>query len=131
MIRAGAGLFYQPPFLEAFNNMADSAPFSPQVQVFRVPFGNPYASTVNPFPAQFAPSIPASNVAFDLPLSLAVSYERDWKPSRVMNWNFTVERQMAGDVLVRGVLRRIQRHASELQQRYQRAAAEPDGHRGQ
>jgi hypothetical protein len=101
VIRAGAGLFYQPPFLEAFNNMADSAPFSPQVQLFRVPFGNPYVSTVNPFPAQYAPSIPASNVSFNLPLSLAVTYQRDWKPSRVLNWNFTVERQMAGDVLIR------------------------------
>ncbi len=102
VIRAGAGLFFQPPFLEAFNNMADSAPFSPQVQVFRVPFGNPYASTPNPFPAQYAPVIPATNVAFNTPISLAVSYDRNWKPSRVMNWNLTVERQLAGDVLVRG-----------------------------
>jgi hypothetical protein len=102
VIRAGAGIFYQPPFLEQFNNMVDSAPFSPQVQVFRVPFSNPYASTFNPFPAQFAPSIPASNVAFNLPLSLAVTYQRDWNPARVLNWNFTVERQVAGDVLVRG-----------------------------
>jgi hypothetical protein len=101
VLRAGAGLFYQLPFLEAFNNMADSAPFSPQVQVFRVPFNNPYASTPNPFPAQFAPQIPASDVQFALPLSLAVSYERDWKPSRVLNWNFTVERQLLSDVLTR------------------------------
>jgi carboxypeptidase family protein len=101
VIRAGAGLFYQPPFLEQFNNMVDSAPFSPQVQIFRVPFGNPYVSTFNPFPAQYAPQIPASNVAFQLPLSLAVTYQRDWKPARVLNWNFTVERQVASDVLVR------------------------------
>jgi carboxypeptidase family protein len=101
VIRAGAGLFYQPPFLEQFNNMVDSAPFSPQVQIFRVPFGNPYVSTFNPFPAQYAPQIPASNVAFQLPLSLAVTYQRNWKPARVLNWNFTVERQVAPDVLVR------------------------------
>jgi hypothetical protein len=102
VIRAGAGLFYQPPFLEAFNNMVDSAPFSPQVQLFRIPFANPYVSTTNPFPAQFGPRIPPSSVTFDTPLSLAVSYARDWKPSRVMNWNLTVERQLAGDLLVRG-----------------------------
>jgi len=101
VIRAGAGLFYQPPFLEQFNNMVDSAPFSPQVQIFRVPFGNPYVSTFNPFPAQYAPQIPASDVAFQLPLSLAVTYQRNWKPARVLNWNFTVERQVAPDVLVR------------------------------
>ncbi|QOY87286.1 TonB-dependent receptor [Paludibaculum fermentans] len=101
VIRAGAGLFYQPPFLEAFNNMSDSAPFSPQVQLFRVPFSNPYASATNPFPAQFAPTVPGANVAFDLPMSLAVSYSRDWRPSRVLNWNFTVERQLTTDLLAR------------------------------
>jgi hypothetical protein len=102
VIRAGAGLFYQPPFMEQFNNMSDSAPFSPQVQVFRVPFSNPYVSTFNPFPAQFSTSAPASDVAFNTPLSLAVSYSPDWKPSRILNWNLTVERQLAGDILVRG-----------------------------
>jgi len=101
VIRAGGGLFYQPPFLEAFNNMVDSAPFSPQVQVFRVPFDNPYATTLNPFPAQFAPVIPPTNVAFVTPLSLAVSYARNWKPSQIMNWNFTVESQLAADFLMR------------------------------
>ena len=102
VIRIGAGLFYQPPFMEQFNNMSDSAPFAPQVQVFRVPFSNPYASSFNPFPAQFAPRIPPSDVAFDLPLDLAVTYTPDWKPSRVLNWNFTIERQLRGDLLVRG-----------------------------
>ncbi len=102
VIRVGAGIFYQPPFMEQFNNMSDSAPFSPQVQLFRVPFSNPYVATPNPFPAQYAPSTPAANAPFALPLSLAVSYSPDWKPSRVLNWNLTVERQLAGDILVRG-----------------------------
>jgi hypothetical protein len=100
-VRGGWGLFYQPPFVEAFNNMVDSAPFSPQIQIFRVPFANPYAGATNPFPAQYAPRIPGSDVAFDLPLSLAVSYEHKWKPSRVMNWNLTVEHQLRSDLLVR------------------------------
>lgn len=101
VVRAGAGLFYQPPFLEAFNNMSDSAPFSPQVQMFRVPFSNPYASAFNPFPAQFSTTLPAADVAFQLPLSLAVSYSPDWRPSRVLNWNFTVEQQVTKDLLAR------------------------------
>lgn len=102
VIRAGAGIFYQPPFMEQFNNMADSAPFSPQVQSFRVPFSNPYSGTTNPFPAQYAPRIPASNVAFALPLALAVTYTPNWHPSRTANWNFTVERQLGGNLLARG-----------------------------
>ena len=100
-LRGGWGLFYQPPFVEAFNNMVDSAPFSPQIQSFRLPFGNPYAGTLNPFPAQFAPRIPPSDVAFELPLSLAVSYASDWKPSRTMNWNLTLEHQLGKNLLVR------------------------------
>ena len=100
-IRGGWGLFYQPPFVEAFNNMVDSAPFSPQVQVFGVPFMNPYVKTANPFPAQFAPQLPPSDAAFDLPLSLAVSYQHNWTPSQAMNWNLTVEQQLSKDVLMR------------------------------
>ena len=101
-VRGGWGLFYQPPFAEVFNNFSDSAPFSPQVQFLGgVPLMDPYHGIANPFPAQYAPSIPASNVAFALPLALAVSYQPDWKPAYVMNWNFTVEQQLSKDYLVR------------------------------
>ncbi len=101
VVRAGFGVFYQPPFVEAYNNMVDSAPWSPQVQIFNVPFDNPYANYPNPFPAQFAPFIPPSNVQFIIPPSLAVSYTADWKPARTMSWNFTVERQLRNDLLFR------------------------------
>ena len=94
-------MFYQPPFVEAYNNMVDSAPWSPQVQIFKVPFDNPYANYPNPFPAQYAPFTPPSNVSFIIPPSLAVSYSPDWKPGRTMAWNLTVERQLRSDVLVR------------------------------
>ena len=100
-IRGGWGVFYQPPFLEAFNNMVDSAPWSPQVQIIGTPFMNPYAGRANPFPGQYAPLVPPKDVAFDNPLSLAVSYQPNWHPSQVMNWNLTVEHQIAKDVLVR------------------------------
>ncbi len=101
-IRAGWGLFYQPPFVEAYNNMVDSAPWSPQVQRFGVPFSNPYLGyPQNPFPAQYGPFIPPADVAFILPPSLAVSYTSDWKPGRTMGWNFTVEHQLRNDLLVR------------------------------
>src|SRR5262249_18516391 len=97
----GFGLFYQPPFVESYNNMVDSAPWSPQVQIFNVPFGNPYAAYPNPFPAQFAPFTPPSNVAFINPPSLAVSYTPDWKPGRTMSWNLTVEHQFSANIVAR------------------------------
>ncbi|MGA8597021.1 MAG: carboxypeptidase regulatory-like domain-containing protein [Bryobacteraceae bacterium] len=100
-IRGGWGIFYQPPFVEAFNNMVDSPPWSPQYQFLRTSFMNPYGGTPNPFPAQFAPFIPPSTVSFPIPLSLAVSYQPNWKPTDVMNWNLTVEQQLAKDILLR------------------------------
>jgi hypothetical protein len=101
VIRSGFGLFYQPPFVEAYNNMVDSAPWSPQVQIFGVALDNPYKNYPNPFPAQYAPFVPPSNVAFITPPGLAVSYTPDWKPGRTMSWNFTVERQLRNDLLLR------------------------------
>lgn len=100
-IRGGWGTFYQPPFVEAFNNMVDSAPWSPQYQFIGTSFMNPYGATPNPFPGQYAPFIPPHDVAFPIPLSLAVSYQPNWHPATVMNWNLTVEHQVAKDVLLR------------------------------
>jgi Carboxypeptidase regulatory-like domain len=100
-IRGGFGLFFQPPFVEAFNNMVDSAPFSPQILRTNIPFGNPYTGIRNPFPQEFAPFIPASDVNFDLPLGLGVSYTPDWKPARTISYNLTIEHQLRADLLVR------------------------------
>jgi hypothetical protein len=99
-VRGGFGIFYQPPFVESFNNMVDSAPFSPQIQVYGVPFENPYQGTANPFPAQYAPKLPSQDVAFQRPV-VAVSFSPDWKPAQVMSWNLTVEHQFASNWLAR------------------------------
>jgi len=94
VLRGGAGFFYQPPFVESFNNMVDSAPFSPQYLIYSVPFANPFQGMTNPFPAQYAPQIPSSDVAFSDPM-LAISFEQNWKPTQVVSWNLTLERQLA------------------------------------
>jgi hypothetical protein len=100
-IRGGWGMFYQPPSVLIFDNMADSAPFSSQYSLYKVPFMNPYQGITNPFPAQFGPNKPSSDFAFALPLSLGVAFQPNWTPSKVMNWNFTVEQQLAKDMLLR------------------------------
>jgi hypothetical protein len=101
IVRGGFGVFYQPPFVEAYNNMVDSAPFSPQIQRFGVPFGNPYQGIRNPFPAEFAPTPPPKDAEFEKPV-LGVSYATDWKPARQLSWNLTMEHQLRPDLLVRG-----------------------------
>lgn len=100
-IRGGWGMFYQPPFVEAFNNMVDSAPFSPQYQLFDTSFMDPYRGTTNPFPGQYSTQSPSSNATFALPLSLAVAYQPNWRPAQSMNWNLTIERQLANNILAR------------------------------
>ena len=99
-LRGGYGIFYQPPFVEAYNNMVDSAPFSPQIQRFGVNISNPYAGIVNPFPDQFAPKPPAPDVKFQTPM-VGVSYATDWKPAQQQSWNMTLEHQLRTDLLAR------------------------------
>ncbi|HWB97715.1 MAG TPA: TonB-dependent receptor [Bryobacteraceae bacterium] len=100
VLRGGFGLFYQPPFTEALGTLTNSAPFSPQFTLFGVPFDNPYAGTVNPFPAQYGPGIPGKDAAFTLPVAV-VSLSPGWRPPRVASWNLAIERQLRKDVLFR------------------------------
>ena len=111
---SGFGVFYQPPFVEAYNNMVDSAPWSPQVQIFGVPFDNPYKAYPNPFPAQYAPFIPPSNVAFITPPSLAVSYTPDWKPGRDDELEFHGRAPVGKDLLIRAGYAAFEGHAPGL-----------------
>ncbi len=99
-LRGGFGMFYQTPALVHWNNMVDSAPFSPQFILYGVPFDNPYQGITNPFPAQFAPFSPGSDIDFQKPL-VGVSYDPGWRPANVMSWNLTLEHQLRDDLLAR------------------------------
>jgi hypothetical protein len=68
VVRGGAGIFWNPQFTVLYNGFVNSAPFSPQVTVFGVPFENPYAGIENPFPQAFAPFDAPANSSFVLPL---------------------------------------------------------------
>lgn len=106
-IRGGIGLSYQPPFLEAYNQMSATPPFSQQVDLRRgryprLSFLDPYGSAglENPFPAGYGPKIPGSDAVIVKPV-VAVSYASDWKPSQVWSWNLTAEHQIVRDLVVR------------------------------
>lgn len=100
-VRGGWGLFYEPPNMNMYTRMSDSAPFSPQYDLFGVPFMNPYQGMSNPFPAQFAPFVPPSNSTFALPLGEAQAFQPNWTPAHIMNWNVTVEHQLMSNLLFR------------------------------
>ena len=103
VVRGGYGIFYQPPFVEAFNNMVDSAPFSPQFYLFGTRFVDPFgdAGMRNPFPEEFGPRQPPSDVQFEIPMA-AVSYSNEWTPGQIQSWNLTLEHQLLPDLMVRG-----------------------------
>lgn len=103
VVRGGVGLFSQPPFMGSFNQLVNSAPFSPQVQFDGVPFATPYQGAPQPFPAQYAPFVPAKDVSFAdlLPGMPGVSFAPNWHPMQLWDWNLTVERQLRSDTVVR------------------------------
>ena len=100
VVRGGFGIFYQPPFTEAFGTLTNSAPFSPQFTLFGVSFDNPWTGQTNPFPASYGPAIPGKDAKFDVPTAV-VGLSPGWRPPRVASWNVALERQVTRDVLAR------------------------------
>lgn len=100
VLRGGYGIFYQPPFLEGFVTMTETAPFSPRVTVYGVALSDPYRGIRNPFPQEYGPRQPQKDVTFELPMA-AVSFADDWGPGQIQSWNLTLERQLRADVLLR------------------------------
>ncbi|HYO83804.1 MAG TPA: TonB-dependent receptor plug domain-containing protein, partial [Bryobacteraceae bacterium] len=101
VLRGGAGLFWNPQFTVLYNGFVNSAPFSPQITTFGVPFDDPYASTPNPFPQSFAPFDPPANSTFVLPLGQFGAFAPGFKPSYQESFNFTVEREVVLGLLGR------------------------------
>jgi Carboxypeptidase regulatory-like domain/TonB dependent receptor len=102
-LRGGAGIYYVPPMTTQFNAYADTAPFAPEFTLTDVSFTNPYASAglVNPFPAEYGPTIPGPNAMFTLPVSIRWYFPLDWRLPEVDAWNVTLERQLGSSLLLR------------------------------
>jgi hypothetical protein len=100
-LRAGVGMFYDSRMMAGFMNaVTTNTPFSPTVTITtpQGPFSNPYLGITNPFPTPVP--IP-KNVAFPLPV-IVVSFDPsgDYKVPVIYNWNLTLERQLAKDLMV-------------------------------
>ena len=102
-VRGGAGVYYAAPETVGFNTFVDAAPFSPQFVFINVDFQDPYASAgvPNPFPAQYAPRIPASDSTFTLPGAIYAVFQRDFHISTIYAWNLTLERQFGKNWVAR------------------------------
>ena len=113
VVRGGFGVFYQPPFTEAFGTLTNSAPFSPQFTLFGVPFDNPWTGTTNPFPSSYGPAIPSKDAKFISPRPLC-ALGPGWRPPRVASWNLAVERQLTKDCWLASRLCRFEGNVPRL-----------------
>jgi len=102
-LRGGAGFYYSPPATAGYTNFVDNAPFSPQLGFNDVDFADPFGSkdTPNPFPAQYAPSIPGPDSMFVLPTTILLAFQTDYRLPSLATWNLTVERQVGQNWLFR------------------------------
>jgi hypothetical protein len=99
-LRGGYGIFFEQPETQLYNGFVNIAPFSPQVLISGVKFSDPYRGAVNPFPQKFGPRDPPADEQFELPVQ-GRSFDADYTPSYVQNWNLTFERQLGGSVVTR------------------------------
>jgi hypothetical protein len=119
-IRAAFGIFAAPFEMSFYNHAADTAPFSPTFSYGPTNTGGPVVpgGTVIPFAnpwSVYAPSagqslfppfassgyVPPSSTTFILPVFIQDSFNGDFKIGREQSWNFSIERQFKGDILLR------------------------------
>lgn len=114
-VRAGFGLFIAPLALSTYNHVADTAPFAPSFQVLAtdpsigkpIPFQDPwsvYAPTgfTTPFPPFASSDVsPPGDSKFVLPVFVQEHFSNDFRIGKVQSWNFSIEHQLRGDILIR------------------------------
>jgi hypothetical protein len=119
-VRAAFGIFAAPFEMSFYNHAADTAPFSPTFSYGTTNTGGPVVpgGTVIPFAdpwSVYAPSAgkslfppfasagyaPPSSATFILPVFVQNSFAGDFKLGKEQSWNFSIERQFRGDILIR------------------------------
>jgi hypothetical protein len=102
-LRGGAGYYSQPPETLAWQDDAGVAPFAPIITLNVVNFADPFGSAgiANPFPAQFGPKVPPSDVTFTLPTTVAYFFPLGFKKPNIAVWNMVLERQLGGSMLIK------------------------------
>jgi hypothetical protein len=119
-LRGGFGMFYDALQNGIYNNrFVDVTPFSTQVNLTapQGTFSNPYKGIVNPFPAPYPPP---ANTAFPAPVQV-MTYDTAhggvYQTPVSLDYNLTLERQLAGDWVVRVAYVGLQaRHLLETQE---------------
>jgi hypothetical protein len=97
-LRAGFGMYHDPPFAVGYNSMADEAPFNLFVAIpFPTSFNDPYSGHTNPFPGSFP--LPPTQV-FPEPFE-PTAFSPSVVDPTIMQWNVTMERQLPSSLVAR------------------------------
>lgn len=99
-IRAGFGLYYDNPEEFYFDRFADNSPFGSATTLSRPAGGltNPYQGTTVPaFPLPLP--TPGSNTAFFPTNGVYINVPLDLRPTYVMQWNLSIDKQIGRDWL--------------------------------
>lgn len=101
-IRGGVGYYYTALTSNTFT-MQTNAPFSPQYFLNDVDFADPYGSIgmQNPFPAQYASTLPGPDVPVTRPAGVGLTLPQDLRMPLMTQWSIFVERQLIGNFLLR------------------------------
>jgi len=97
-IRGGVGIYHDEPYGNAFNGAAYGPPF---IETATIPFpsgglDNPYEGQVNPFAEPFnLRTSPFPTPFFEYVFDQSITYPT------IQQWNFTVERQLTGTLMIR------------------------------
>ena len=102
-LRGGVGYYYQPPETLAWQDAAGVAPFAPIMTINDANFADPYgaAAIPNPFPAQFGPQLPPSNVSFTLPTTVSYVFANNFQKPNIAVWNLVLEHQLGRSMMVK------------------------------
>ena len=95
-IRGGLGYAYTPPQASIYNPFANIAPFAPTFTINDASFVDPFggAGIVNPFPAQYGPTVRGPEAQFTVPTDLRAVFSPDYKIPLLLNWNLLLEREV-------------------------------------
>jgi len=97
-IRAAYGIFYDYPHLYQFNGLRDSPPWGTRVVLTNPQggFDDPWQGQQggNPFPLKPSKTVFYPNTAY------YTSYDREFRPPYVQQWNLSIQRQFGTDWMI-------------------------------
>jgi Carboxypeptidase regulatory-like domain/TonB-dependent Receptor Plug Domain len=104
-VRGGVGYYYEPPNSLIYQQIVGVPPFAPIFTLNNVSLSNPYATASppmpDPFPANFGPRNPPSDVTFPIDPGFSQIQSPHLRLPMILAWNLTVEHGFGANWMLR------------------------------